>query len=362
MKKLREKSKFHKLITLLQADGYELLFTLIMQSDKADIEAKAKSLITPSISRLTQGLPKHELKLIGKEARECEYALMKEIQILEKAAGLPMSSMPQALIDEVEKCNPKWKRQKTEDDSEKKENLPSPSSLIPPAYDSSCTDNPNYLTSVEEILATELTPPDRYFTVSALFGRLRDPLSIPPPPFSSLALQLEAEQQQQWQQQQKSAKKSGSSSTPITPQQKSLDKYAALLELRKNTIYMQDQTKNPSSLLALFKRISNHGSAAVFRRPVNVKEVPGYTDQILFPIDLSLIRKMITSGIIKSFFELHQRIGLICHNCFKFNGRESYYGRKAQEFESYVDDSFLDALQKLTDKAEKEKQANLNKR
>lgn len=48
---------------------------------------------------------------------------------------------------------------------------------------------------------------------------------------------------------------------------------------------------------------------------------PGYTDRILFPIDLGLIRKMITTKIITNYAELHQRIGLICHNCVKFNGR-----------------------------------------
>lgn len=32
------------------------------------------------------------------------------------------------------------------------------------------------------MLATEFVPPDRYFTVSALMGRLRDPLKLPHPP------------------------------------------------------------------------------------------------------------------------------------------------------------------------------------
>ncbi len=46
----------------------------------------------------------------------------------------------------------------------------------------------------------------------------------------------------------------------------------------------------------------------------------------------------------------HQ-IGLICHNCVKFNGRDSDYSMLTREFETYVDDSFLDFMQKQQDKA-----------
>jgi len=44
----------------------------------------------------------------------------------------------------------------------------------------------NYLSSVDEILATEFTPPDRYFTVSAVLGRLKDPVKLPLPLNSQL--------------------------------------------------------------------------------------------------------------------------------------------------------------------------------
>jgi len=155
--------------------------------------------------------------------------------------------------------------------------------------------------------------------------------------------------------------------------QKQLEKYRRLIRLRThNEIYTRrNSVNNPNTalstgvtittttivntnttaLLAVWKRISNHRTAAVFRRAVNAKEAPGYSDRIPFPIDLSLIKKMITCGQIETFEELHQRIGLICHNCVKFNGRESDYALLTRDFESYVDDSFLDVLQKLKDKA-----------
>ena len=131
----------------------------------------------------------------------------------------------------------------------------------------------------------------------------------------------------------------------------SVDKYRKVLKLKEiNEIYTAKQVDN-TALLALVKRISNHRTATVFRRAVNPLEAPGYTDRILFPIDLTLIKKMVICGYITTFEELHQNIGLICHNCVKFNGRDSDYSMLTREFENYVDDSFLDFMQKQKDKA-----------
>ena len=42
----------------------------------------------------------------------------------------------------------------------------------------------NYLDSADAMLETEFSPPDRYFAVSALLGRLREPMQLPFPPNS----------------------------------------------------------------------------------------------------------------------------------------------------------------------------------
>jgi len=65
-------------------------------------------------------------------------------------------------------------------------------------------------------------------------------------------------------------------------------------------------------------------------------------------MDLSLIRKMIVARMIKSFSSLHQRVGLICHNCVKFNGRESDYAVLTRDFEEHVDDKVLEAVKNAT--------------
>ena len=123
----------------------------------------------------------------------------------------------------------------------------------------------------------------------------------------------------------------------------SLDKQQSLITLDKHPNYRKKH-EDTTVLLALWKRMSSHRSAAVFRKPVNPREVPLYAEKIAFPIDLSLIRKMITMGVISNFCELHGRIGLMCHNCVKFNGRESDYGMITREFESYADDSIMNCV------------------
>ena len=61
---------------------------------------------------------------------------------------------------------------------------------------------------------------------------------------------------------------------------------------------------------------------------------------------MTLIKKLVTCGHIHTFETLHQYIGLICHNCVKFNGRYSDYTMITRDFENYVDDSFLDFMEK----------------
>jgi len=229
-----------------------------------------------------------------------------------------------------------------------------PVSTIPSAYDPLST-GINFLTSASSILSTELAPPDRYFTVSSLLGRLREPLDVPPPPFSALSkARIEAALAAEQRKKTNSKKNPNNTYASEAERRRKLkDKMGALIKLKKNPIYTKHRTENSevAALLALWKRISNHRTATVFRKAVNAREAPGYADRIPFPIDLGLIRRMITAGYITSFAQLHQRIGMICHNCVKFNGRESDYGVVTRDFETYVDDSFLDVMQKLTDKA-----------
>eukprot|EP00535_Pseudo-nitzschia_heimii_P000793 CAMPEP_0197185452 /NCGR_PEP_ID=MMETSP1423-20130617/11960_1 /TAXON_ID=476441 /ORGANISM="Pseudo-nitzschia heimii, Strain UNC1101" /LENGTH=598 /DNA_ID=CAMNT_0042636517 /DNA_START=47 /DNA_END=1843 /DNA_ORIENTATION=- len=104
----------------------------------------------------------------------------------------------------------------------------------------------------------------------------------------------------------------------------------------------------PDKILAVWKKLSTHRSSLVFRRPVNPKEAPGYTDRIRFPMDLSLIRKLVLSKHIQTFEGILKQVHLIGHNCVKYNGRESDYALVTREFESVATEYVWNAVMKET--------------
>jgi Bromodomain len=173
--------------------------------------------------------------------------------------------------------------------------------------------------AVDSILESPLTPMDQCWTHSALLGRLRGRLTVP----SILSIQ-------------------GSTIAMPSPLSKSIDA-AALVDLSKHPSYTQVQ-EDSTILLAVWKRIHTNRAAIVFKKAVKPEDAPGYTDRIFFPMDLSLIRKMIVSRRIQSYADLHQYIGLISHNCVKYNGRESDYGIVAREFEAMADEAIRQAV------------------
>lgn len=233
---------------------------------RADNEDEVSSeLIEATLLRLTRGIPMRELSLMVSEADECEKMLEQEIEILEKA-----------LVDNA-----------TAED----------------------LDN----TSLSIILESPLTPIDRYWTASALLGRMRREMMLPSihtvpggdPRF------FPAQNTQQ-----ASTRKNAGTNNPSTPESQSALELVKLNDIPSYT----EQHRNSAQLLALWKKISSNRAALVFKRPVRPEEAPGYTDRIAFPMDLSLIRKLIVSGKITTFQQLHDKIGLICHNCVKYNG------------------------------------------
>ena len=251
------------------------------EEDSTPPASDIKSLLMPSLFRLTEGIPRRELKLMISESKACEALLEKEINELQESL----------------------KNKSNNNNSSKK-------------------------SQVDIYLETEVTPPDRYFTVSSLLGRLRDDLATPLPPNSILpALRAQHGLLQQPPKKKKSLSNQSNNNDPLdvgsatSPEEPTdIEKQKRVLALLSNPEYTQEHP-TPAALLTCWKKISTHRTSVVFRRPVNPKEAPGYTDRIFFPMDLSLVRKMIVARLIKSFSELHQRIGLICHNCVKYNGR-----------------------------------------
>jgi hypothetical protein len=308
-------------------------------------EEAIKSVLTPTLSRLTECLPKAELDIIIREARACENALEREIELLEAEIGISEDFVVDGNSNNKKNDNKKRKAN-NEELINSPEGLQEPSIAIPllPTPYQPGGGTQNYLDDVDGILGTEFSPPDRYFTVSALLGRLRVPLKLPATTSAAAAARAAANNTTTTT---KSKKEEMEAEKKAKQTKLSFERQQALLTLETNDVYHMDQP-DTVALLALWKRISSHRTATVFRKPVNPAEAPGYTDRIHFPIDLSLIRKMIVARMIKSFASLHRCVGLICHNCVKFNGRESDYAALTRDFEDNVDEKVLEAVRNAT--------------
>jgi len=255
----------------------------------SDNQSNLESTLIPgTLHRLCHGLPIRELQLTIDESTACEAQLEQEIALLEKA-----------LLQQQQKQD-----EENEEDSD----------------------------AVNAILESPLTPLHQYWTASALLGRLRHELALPS--LDPLILSAKAN----------ANNSSSSGSRPSSTTNSAVTEEQALQQLAKS-YNSSNNSLSSETLLAVWKKISSNRAAAVFRRAVKPEEAPGYKERIQFPMDLGLIRKRIVAGNIRTFADLHGAVALIAHNCVKYNGRESDYGRVAVDFEAMADHVILQAVQ-----------------
>jgi hypothetical protein len=285
-------------------------------------------LLKESLEDMLDGIPRKEMKMIVSEAKECEDALEKELEQLKIALEREIQAAEEA------------------DGEEKKKKAT-------PVKDA-------VTLAVDIMLDSEVTPPDHYWTVSSLLGRLRHDLTTPLPPNSEIQVLREKAGIQTVapppaQKKRKSsvgAATAATAATDVTASGRStpvnsagsmnVSQFERLKQVREHPDYTVKH-ETTDRLMAVWKKISTHRSSLVFRRPVSDKDAPGYSDRIHFKMDLSLIRKLIVNGTIKSYSDLAQRIHLIAHNCVKYNGRESDYALVTREFESYAAEFLMTA-------------------
>lgn len=307
--------------------------TSVPASIGSSVNLSNKPLLDQVLFRLTEGIPRMELKSMVREADDCERALIQEIQVLEEAlkreqAGASGATDSAAAAPKAEATTDTTKAGDKANDSSTKSSGEGPKALeakIQQDLDK----------QVNIITENPYNPLDRCFTLSALLGRLRDDLALPStrkPSPAALAASSNTSKK----------KKANSNPAPTYPQ---------LVALADNPAYTRVHPDPPTQLLHVWRKIASHRTAMVFRRPVKPEEAPGYAERILFPMDLSLVRKMIVARILTSYSEVHQRIRLISHNCVKYNGRESDYGVVAREFEAVVDEYMAAAVQQTSQQA-----------
>lgn len=362
-------------------------------------------LISSSIYSISDGIPRRELKLIVSEARTCEDALEREIKLLREALLIEKQKRKPKTIDaaagnskEANDTNTNTDNsviaKKPDDDTassayiipttastdkggtkkntEEKGIVTSASAIAVTKSlitdDSNRTMTQTKFAALKTMIESEITPPDTHWTISALLGRLRHELTTPLPPSSQLPAYREKAGLQQlvnsvglsYSCKKKRATNMTTSATTSTIALTESTAATSTVGNSTNGTFEVSQFKRlsllpdhleffrehatPDKLLALWKKLSTHRSSLVFRRPVNPKEAPGYSDRIRFPMDLSLVRKLIVSRNIKNYHGILQRVHLIGHNCVKYNGRESDYALVTREFESVATEYIFTAV------------------
>lgn len=228
---------------------------------------KSSEILERVLYRLTAGLPKCELNLIVQESNDCEVALLEEIRMLEEAlVTLSKDEGDAEIIDGIQ-------------------------------------DDERTAVALQNMLESPITTLDRFYTASAVLGRLRNDMAVP------------------------------SASNMKAPNRTATEKASLAVESNEDKAFNEFTDPNsplhliytetvvdPETLLALWKKISMNRAAFVFKRPVKSDEAPGYTDRIYFPMDLSLVRKRIITNNIQTYVDFHNALALISHNCVKYNG------------------------------------------
>jgi len=318
-----------------------------------DDDDAAVVVVDETLFRLAGGLPRAELRLIVSEADECERLLLDDVDRLEKALRVLERGGGSNIEDDNKKtttvgggeedsnANERKKRGTKKKGGEESadgggdskgvaENERGDDLSTAPAGDSAA--------ATSAIVDSVFTPLDRYWTASALLGRLRGSdtaiprLVVPNTGAAGSAAIVPAD--------------AGMQQQPVmTPAEdaKARQLSKELLSLQRHPNYAKEHD-NSQALLALHKKVAALRSAGVFKRAVKPEEAPGYADRISFPMDLSLIRKMIVARKINTYEQFHLRLALISHNCVKFNGRESDYGYVAREFETAADELVRNAV------------------
>jgi len=311
------KAKKLKAAPAAPAATFTATTTSAATSASAATISKPAALVDQVLFRLTEGVPRMELKAMIHEADECEKELLQEIQMLEAALA-----QEQAVGDSsatLKRPPPSAAAADTKPPGTKSKN-----------HKPTTTNQPQQIgadseAKVNALLENPLTPLDRCFTMSALLGRLRDHLAIPSirrPPAALLAATTASNKKRKSITNTPAAAAAAAAAAATGNNDDTNNPYyTQLIALTSNPQYTRVHADPPTHLLAVWRKIASHRTSMVFRKPVKPEEAPGYASRILFPMDLSLVRKMIVSRILTSFSEVHQRIRLITHNCVKYNGR-----------------------------------------
>lgn len=124
--------------------------------------------------------------------------------------------------------------------------------------------------------------------------------------------------------------------TPLTPSLASPASPALSIGSNSDPELAQQQRAWRKSIMLVWKAAASHKYANVFLHPVTDEEAPGYSSIIFKPMDLSLIKKNIETGVTITTTEFQRDIMLMFQNALMYNRKEHDVYRMAQEMRDDV--------------------------
>ncbi|XP_057307984.1 bromodomain-containing protein 8-like [Hydractinia symbiolongicarpus] len=124
--------------------------------------------------------------------------------------------------------------------------------------------------------------------------------------------------------------------TPLTPSIPSPASPALSTGSNCDPETAQQQRAWRKSIMLVWKAAASHKYANVFLHSVTDEEAPGYSSIIFRPMDLSLIKKNIETGVIHTTTEFQRDIMLMFQNALMYNRKEHDVYRMAQEMRDDV--------------------------
>lgn len=105
------------------------------------------------------------------------------------------------------------------------------------------------------------------------------------------------------------------------------EKYKALQIKITEQIVMMELNPLGAALNKLLDALESKEAAEIFLEPVDVNEVPDYTDIVKHPMDLSTMRAKVKSGAYTTFDKMEADFDLMIKNCLAYNEKDTIFYR-----------------------------------
>lgn len=95
----------------------------------------------------------------------------------------------------------------------------------------------------------------------------------------------------------------------------------------KEAIVMMELNPLEATMIKLLQAIAGRDTADIFGEPVDVSEVPDYTDVVSEPMDLSTMRRKLETGAYYTLDDMQSDFDLMIRNCLAYNNKETVFYR-----------------------------------